>query len=30
VFMLSMVFEAVALGLLIFVVDEPRWRRREA
>lgn len=30
VFVISMVFEAVALGLLIFVVDEPRYRRRNA
>lgn len=30
VFMLSMAFEAIALLLLIFVVDEPRYRRREA
>ena len=28
VFVISMVFEAIALGLLIFVVDEPRYRRR--
>ena len=27
VFILSMVFEAIALGLLIFIVDEPRYRR---
>ena len=26
VFILSMVFEAIALGLLIFIVDEPRYR----
>ena len=30
VFVISMVFEAVALALLIFVVDEPRYRRRNA
>jgi len=29
VFVISLVFEAIALGLLIFVVDEPRYRRRE-
>ena len=29
-FILSMVFEAIALGLLLWVVDEPRYRRREA
>ena len=29
VFVISIVFEAIALGLLIFVVDEPRYRRRE-
>ena len=28
VFVISIVFEAIALGLLIFVVDEPRLRRR--
>ena len=28
-FILSMVFEAIALGLLLWVVDEPRYRRRE-
>jgi MFS family permease len=27
VFILSMVFEAIALGLLIFIVDEPRYRK---
>lgn len=27
---LSIVFEAAALGLLVFVVDEPRYRRRNA
>jgi MFS family permease len=27
---LSIVFEAIALGLLVFVVDEPRYRRRDA
>ena len=27
---LSIAFEAVALGLLVFVVDEPRYRRRNA
>jgi len=30
VFVISIVFEALALGLLIFVVDEPRYRRRDA
>jgi len=30
VFILSMVFEALALGLLIFIVDEPRYRNRRA
>ena len=30
VFLLSMAFEAVALVLLIWVVDEPRYRRRDA
>lgn len=30
VFYLSLVFEVVALALLIFIVDEPRWRRSEA
>ena len=30
VFMVSMTFEAIALALLIFVVDEPRYRRRNA
>ena len=30
VFVVSMVFEAIALLLLLFVVDEPRYRRREA
>jgi MFS family permease len=29
VFILSMVFEAIALGLLLWVVDEPRYRRRQ-
>jgi MFS family permease len=29
-FVLSIVFEAIALALLIFVVDEPRYRRRNA
>jgi MFS family permease len=29
-FMTSMGFEAVALALLLFVVDEPRYRRRNA
>jgi MFS family permease len=29
-FMTSIVFEAIALGLLIFVVDEPRYRKRNA
>jgi MFS family permease len=29
-FILSIVFEAIALGLLMFVVDEPRYRRRNA
>jgi MFS family permease len=29
VFVISLVFEVIALGLLIFVVDEPRYRRRE-
>jgi len=29
VFVVSLVFEAIALGLLIFVVDEPRYRRRD-
>jgi MFS family permease len=28
-FVVSMVFEAIALGLLLTVVDEPRYRRRE-
>jgi len=30
VFVISMVFEAIALALLIFIVDEPRYRRRNA
>jgi MFS family permease len=30
VFVISIVFEAIALALLIFVVDEPRYRRRNA
>jgi MFS family permease len=30
VFVISMVFEAIALALLIFVVDEPRYRRGRA
>jgi MFS family permease len=30
VFILSMLFEAIALGLLLWVVDEPRYRRSEA
>jgi MFS family permease len=30
VFFISMAFEAAALLLLIFIVDEPRYRRREA
>ena len=30
VFMVSMTFEAIALALLLFVVDEPRYRRRNA
>jgi MFS family permease len=29
-FVVSMVFEAIALGLLLTVVDEPRYRRRNA
>jgi MFS family permease len=28
-FIVSMVFEAIALGLLLWVVDEPRYRRQE-
>lgn len=30
VFVISIVFEAIALALLIFIVDEPRYRRRNA
>jgi MFS family permease len=29
-FIVSICFEAIALGLLVFVVDEPRYRRRNA